>query len=140
MQISLLRRALALAGVAAALVLGAACDKTTTVQSNLAPQTTDAPAVLDTTTAPTLPPTTVYVAPTTVYVAPTTVYRPPATAAPSCPNGTYTNSSGHVVCSPYASPSGPPAGASAKCNDGTYSFSEHRQGTCSGHGGVAEWY
>jgi hypothetical protein len=44
-----------------------------------------------------------------------------------------------VVCSPYSSPSGPPAGATAKCNDGTYSFSQHRSGTCSGHGGVAEW-
>lgn len=33
-----------------------------------------------------------------------------------------------------------PAGATAKCNDGTYSFSQNRQGTCSHHGGVAEWY
>ncbi len=33
-----------------------------------------------------------------------------------------------------------PAGATAKCNDGTYSFSQHRQGTCSHHGGVAVWY
>jgi hypothetical protein len=28
----------------------------------------------------------------------------------------------------------------ARCNDGTYSSSSHRQGTCSHHGGVAEWY
>lgn len=33
-----------------------------------------------------------------------------------------------------------PAGASARCRDGSYSFSLHRRGTCSGHGGVAEWY
>jgi hypothetical protein len=33
----------------------------------------------------------------------------------------------------------PPAGATARCRDGTYSFSQHRQGTCSHHGGVAEW-
>lgn len=33
-----------------------------------------------------------------------------------------------------------PAGATARCNDGTYSYSQHRQGTCSHHGGVAEWY
>lgn len=33
-----------------------------------------------------------------------------------------------------------PSGASAMCRDGTYSFSQHRQGTCSGHGGVASWY
>ncbi|MFL6283566.1 MAG: surface-adhesin E family protein [Pyrinomonadaceae bacterium] len=32
-----------------------------------------------------------------------------------------------------------PAGATALCRDGTYSYSEHRQGTCSHHGGVAEW-
>jgi Protein of unknown function (DUF3761) len=35
--------------------------------------------------------------------------------------------------------SGAPAGATAKCNDGTYSFSQHRRGTCSHHGGVAVW-
>jgi hypothetical protein len=32
-----------------------------------------------------------------------------------------------------------PTGASAKCRDGTYSFSAHRRGTCSHHGGVAVW-
>jgi uncharacterized protein YraI len=32
-----------------------------------------------------------------------------------------------------------PAGASARCSDGTYSFSQNRRGTCSHHGGVAEW-
>jgi hypothetical protein len=32
-----------------------------------------------------------------------------------------------------------PAGASARCRDGAYSFSQHRQGTCSHHGGVAQW-
>jgi len=55
-----------------------------------------------------------------------------------CPNGTYENSAGNVVCKPYESPT-QPAGASAKCEDGTYSFSESRSGTCSHHGGVAVW-
>jgi beta-lactam-binding protein with PASTA domain len=32
-----------------------------------------------------------------------------------------------------------PAGASAQCNDGSYSYSAHRRGTCSHHGGVAVW-
>jgi competence protein ComEC len=32
-----------------------------------------------------------------------------------------------------------PIGATAICNDGTYSFSQHRQGTCSHHGGVLQW-
>jgi Protein of unknown function (DUF3761) len=33
----------------------------------------------------------------------------------------------------------PPAGATALCRDGSYSFSKHRSGTCSHHGGVAKW-
>jgi hypothetical protein len=62
---------------------------------------------------------------------------PPQT---ECPNGTYENSAGNIVCKPYAPPNGAqPAGATAKCEDGTYSFSESRSGTCSHHGGVAEW-
>ncbi|MFE0194143.1 DUF3761 domain-containing protein [Streptomyces sp. NPDC058989] len=32
-----------------------------------------------------------------------------------------------------------PAGATAQCNDGSYSYSAHRRGTCSHHGGVAVW-
>jgi hypothetical protein len=31
------------------------------------------------------------------------------------------------------------AGATAICNDGSCSYSAHHQGTCSHHGGVAEW-
>ena len=46
--------------------------------------------------------------------------------------------------SPQTSPSTPagetpPVGATAKCRDGTYSFSQFRRGTCSHHGGVAQW-
>jgi hypothetical protein len=33
----------------------------------------------------------------------------------------------------------PPPGATAQCCDGTYSFSQHRSGTCSHHGGVCQW-
>ena len=32
------------------------------------------------------------------------------------------------------------SGASAKCRDGSLSYSAHRRGTCSHHGGVAVWY
>lgn len=32
-----------------------------------------------------------------------------------------------------------PSGASALCRDGTYSYSGSRRGTCSWHGGVAQW-
>lgn len=40
---------------------------------------------------------------------------------------------------PAATASSPPPGATALCRDGTYSFSQHRSGTCSYHGGVARW-
>ena len=41
---------------------------------------------------------------------------------------------------PTPAPSSNPQGATARCNDGTYSYSANRSGTCSHHGGVAEWY
>lgn len=57
---------------------------------------------------------------------------------PQSPVHYYTNVSGQRVQAPtkYASP---PEGASAQCADGTYSFSQHRRGTCSHHGGVSRW-
>jgi hypothetical protein len=51
---------------------------------------------------------------------------PPTTAAPAPPPA------------PAPAP-GPPTGATAICNDGSYSFSQHRRGTCSSHGGVREF-
>ena len=51
----------------------------------------------------------------------------------------YVNVDGVRVPSPVFSDT-KPAGASARCRDGSYSFSVHRRGTCSHHGGVAEWY
>ncbi len=50
----------------------------------------------------------------------------------------YTNSRGNRVQSPTRYTSAP-AGATALCRDGTYSFSQSRRGTCSHHGGVAQW-
>jgi hypothetical protein len=45
---------------------------------------------------------------------------------------------------PYSSPtkafSSSSLGATARCRDGTLSYSQHRRGTCSHHGGVAEWF
>lgn len=38
-----------------------------------------------------------------------------------------------------AASASPPPGATARCRDGTYSYSHHRSGTCSHHGGVAKW-
>ena len=68
----------------------------------------------------------------------------PASAAQPVPHlvedGHYRNVDGAVVHSPAHTDSGAaPAGASAQCRDGTFSFSAHRRGTCSHHGGVARW-
>jgi len=52
----------------------------------------------------------------------------------------YINSRGQRVPSPTRTPNdSPPSGATARCRDGTYSFSRSRSGTCSHHGGVAQW-
>ena len=45
-----------------------------------------------------------------------------------------------VVSFPAAATGGkPPPGATALCRDRTYSFAAHHSGTCSHHGGVAQW-
>ena len=79
--------------------------------------------------------------PASTYVAPV------PGAQPGKPNesdlkehGHYINKDGAVVHSPAHSVSGTaPNGASAQCRDGSYSFSQHRSGTCSHHGGVSKW-
>jgi len=86
---------------------------------------------------PVVTPAVVTPAQTPVAPAPTTATSTP-TVEPECTNGSYVNSDGNTVCSPETS-STVPAGATAQCSDGTYSFSQHRSGTCSGHGGVAQW-
>jgi hypothetical protein len=65
--------------------------------------------------------------------------RPADREAESSSDDYYTNSDGVRVHRPTFSDSGPPAGATAQCRDGSYSFSLHRSGTCSHHGGVAKW-
>lgn len=74
---------------------------------------------------PTVPsPVQTYIpVPTPVYVPPMTTYTPPVTPQPQSP----------------IQSSSVPAGATAICKDGSYSFSASRSGTCSHHGGVAEW-
>ena len=55
-------------------------------------------------------------------------------------NGHYTNVDGKRIHSPsHTAGNRMPSGASAKCEDGTFSFSQHRRGTCSHHGGVDQW-
>ncbi|CAB3762682.1 DUF3761 domain-containing protein [Paraburkholderia solisilvae] len=70
-------------------------------------------------------------------------YQPPAGTpdeADLSNHNTYRNSDADTVHAPARSRSGKaPEGASARCRDGTYSFSRHRSGTCSRHGGVDAW-
>jgi hypothetical protein len=53
----------------------------------------------------------------------------------SCGTDYYRNVDGNCVHRPDDNPSG----ATAKCRDGSYSYSQNRRGTCSHHGGVAQW-
>ena len=54
---------------------------------------------------------------------------PPAAASKAAPAAKSTATAGNTD----------PTGATAKCKDGTYSKSKHRKGSCSHHGGVAEF-
>lgn len=56
----------------------------------------------------------------------------------TCGADSYINSKGHCVHRPVQADRAP-AGATARCRDGSYSFSQSRRGTCSWHGGVAQW-
>ncbi|WP_431237802.1 DUF3761 domain-containing protein [Mycolicibacterium aichiense] len=57
-----------------------------------------------------------------------------------CGAGSYQNSDGQCIPDPSAGGGGgAPSGATAMCRDGDYSYSTHRTGTCSGHGGVSQW-
>ena len=51
----------------------------------------------------------------------------------------YINRYGEPVHRPARDNNGEPQGDTALCRDGTYSFSQHRDGTCSHHGGVQRW-
>ncbi|MGF6609032.1 hypothetical protein OKW45_003954 [Paraburkholderia sp. WSM4175] len=55
-------------------------------------------------------------------------------------HGHYINHDGHNGHAPSRTKDDAvPPGATAHCSDGSYSFSQHHSGTCSRHGGVAEW-
>jgi hypothetical protein len=64
----------------------------------------------------------------------------PAPAAAPAASTTAAKSSTATKSAPTTAASNTdPTGATAKCKDGTYSKSAHHSGTCSSHGGVAEW-
>jgi predicted RNA-binding Zn-ribbon protein involved in translation (DUF1610 family) len=63
--------------------------------------------------------------------------QPGEALAYACNNNYYVNSSGNLVHSPSCGEEHQKR--TAECRDGSVSFSEHRRGTCSYHGGVAHW-
>jgi hypothetical protein len=63
--------------------------------------------------------------------APATTNLPPATATP------VERAQSPASADPY--PAATQAGATAVCADGSWSYSAHRSGTCSHHGGVHWW-
>lgn len=60
---------------------------------------------------------------------------PHATSAVCNAAGSYQNSNGQTVPTPRCRDQN--TGASYVCRDGSFSFSAHRRGACSNHGGVA---
>lgn len=64
----------------------------------------------------------------------------PAAYAYSGSSEYYVNHDGKLVHRPERVQGACPSNASARCGDGECSFSLHHRGTCSGHGGVAQWY
>ena len=63
----------------------------------------------------------------------------PQAAAPAAAPPAATGAAPGASKSSATAGSTAPAGATAKCKDGSYSKSQHHSGTCSHHGGVAEW-
>ncbi|MHB1325165.1 MAG: Ig-like domain-containing protein [Thermoleophilia bacterium] len=53
--------------------------------------------------------------------------------------GNASTGSGSFSIQPIGGGGGNTTGPTALCNDGTYSYSQHRRGTCSYHGGVGQW-
>ncbi len=70
---------------------------------------------------------------------PTPQATAPATTSGPCAADYYRNTDGVCVHRPVKSNGSVPQGATAQCRDGSYSFSQHRRGTCSHHGGVLKW-
>jgi Protein of unknown function (DUF3761) len=66
------------------------------------------------------------------------VMSPLSASAFQCNDRHYTNSSGVLVHSPSCG-NATEGHETAICRDGSHSYSMHHSGTCSHHGGVAQW-
>lgn len=110
------------------------------IQTTISPVLSTQPSLAQITIQPTATPTpkpTITPLPT---LTPTTTPIPTDQSTGLSNDTYYTNVDGNEVHSPaYSTDNSVPAGATAQCSDGTYSFSQHRSGTCSHHGGVAQW-
>jgi hypothetical protein len=140
----LIRRALGALAVAVLIAGGAGCNQdsgtTTTTTTDLKPAAVSSVPVDSSTTTSAAPTTTTTTTTTTVAAQAQARATTSTTARTLGTTKTYVNSDGNTVPSPARTSDGqPPAGATAQCKDGTYSSSQHRQGTCSGHGGVGRW-
>jgi hypothetical protein len=74
------------------------------------------------------------------------VQKTPAAATPAAPAASTPAAAAPAGTAMTAAPAAKtpasttdPTGATAKCKDGSYSKSTHKAGTCSNHGGVAQW-
>ena len=103
----------------------AICSIALTAEDCSGVTTSDSPGVAITATAATTS-TTATATPTATETAPPIQAAAPPPVQPPAANA-----------DPY--PAATAAGASAVCHDGTWSFSKHRSGTCSSHGGVHWW-
>jgi len=56
-----------------------------------------------------------------------------------CNDNHYVNRDGDEVHSPSCGPQHDHESPTAQCRDGSFSYSHHHSGTCSHHGGVAQW-
>jgi hypothetical protein len=56
-----------------------------------------------------------------------------------CNDNHYVNRDGDEVHSPSCGPQHDHESPTAHCRDGSVSYSHHHSGTCSHHGGVAQW-
>lgn len=140
-------RRLGILAFTGSLLIGVACGEQNAVvpasNTNITAGTASQSGLItgssSTTTMPVEPATDSPSTTTTTWI--TTATRPttPTTQPSLSSNDYYTNVDGNMVHSPAYSSGGAPAGATAQCRDGTYSFSQHRSGTCSAHGGVASW-
>ncbi|NOZ00236.1 MAG: DUF3761 domain-containing protein [Chloroflexi bacterium] len=116
------------------LIMTQVCSSGTVV---LASMPTRIPTFTPTLT-PSTTPTPTYTLTPTITLTPSLTNTPTNTSTPTL-TPTPTNSRIPTPSKTLTATEDPMKYVTAICRDGTYSYSTHRQGTCSHHGGVKEW-